>query len=419
MLLAVLIVGAGSGAPARAAPSDVVQAWNQHALAALTNATNAPVSGAGQGPTVSVLHMAMVQLAVYDAVNAIDGGHQPYLGGLPAAPETASQAAAAATAAHGVLVGLQPSLPAGVIQRLNTLLSGTLDAIPAGAAKADGIAIGQAVAQAMLAERANDGRFGTFTFTPGTEPGEWRPTPPGFQNDPAGWVARVRPFTLRSTSQFRTQGPLNLKSAAYYHEFEEVRRLGSVDSTERTAEQTALALYYTESPVTLYNRTFGAVAETQGLDAAELARLLGMLNVGMADALIGCWDDKAHWNFWRPITAIHLADEDGNRHTVADPDWMPLRPNPPYPEHPSGYNCATGAATHIVNAYFGRDKMSFSVVNAAGVARAYERFTDVAKDTIDSRMYLGIHFRTPDEQGVWLGRKVAQWIAPRYFEPAH
>ena len=418
-LLAALVVAAGPGAPARAAPSDVVQEWNRHAVAALINPADAPVPGAGQSPPVSALHMAMVQLAVYDAVNAIDGGHEPYLGGLPAAPGSASQAAAAATAAHGVLVGLQPALAANIIQRLNDLLQDTLQAIPDGAAKSDGIAIGVAAAEAMLAERANDGRFGSFRFTPGSEPGDWRPTPPSFVNDPAAWVARVRPFTLRTTSQFRTQGPLELNSAAYYHEFEEARRLGSVDSTERSAEQTALALYYTESPITLYNRTFGAVAQRQGLNAAELARLLGMLNVGMADAVIGCWDDKAHWNFWRPITAIHLADEDGNRHTVADPDWAPLRPNPPYPDHPSGYNCATGAATHIVKAYFGRDKMNFSVVNAAGVARPYERFTDVVKDTIESRMYLGIHFRTPDEQGAWLGRKVAQWIAPRYFEPAH
>jgi hypothetical protein len=415
--LAVVLVTAGLAGPALAASSDSVLTWNTHAVEALTNAPTAATPGAGQTPPVAVLHMAMVQAAVYDAVNAIAGGYQPYLEGLPAAPASASVDAAVATAAHDVLTGLTPPLPAVVRDRLDALYAGSLAAIADGANETAGIAIGAAAAAAMLASRVGDGRYTALSYTVGTQPGEWRPTPPGFVNDPFAWVAVVRPFTLDSSARYGTEGPLDMTSDAYATEFAEVKAIGSATSTTRTAGQTALALFYTESPVTLYNRTFRTIAGDRGLGSADAARLFASLNVAAADALITCTADKMRWGFWRPITAIRLADTDGNPATTADPTWSPLVANPPYPDHPSGYNCFTGAAFHTAKSFFGTDRVTFSVRNAAGVERQYHRFTRVIKDTIDGRIYLGIHFRTPDVQGAWLGKKVAQWVAGHEFRP--
>jgi hypothetical protein len=219
--------------------SGVVRDWNLHAVNALVNASTASIPGAGQTPPVSALHLAMVQRAVYDAANSIDGGHQPFLAGLPAASPSASKDAAVATAAHHVLVGLGiapvPPLPQVVIDRLDALYAETLAGIPDDAARADGIAAGAAAAAAMLAARTGDGRYVPFSFTEGDEAGEWRPTPPGMVNDSFAWVANVKPFVLRSASQFRSKGPLDIGSRAYAKEYNEVKDLGAVAVHARTS----------------------------------------------------------------------------------------------------------------------------------------------------------------------------------------
>jgi hypothetical protein len=421
VLVGALVGGAASTA-ASAHPAQVVTAWNLKAVQALANPPSAGIPGAGQPPPVAAIHLAMVQGAVYDAVNSIVGGYQPYLEGLPDAPSDASQAAAVVTAAHHVLVGLP--LPVAVTTWLDADLATALGAIAPGAQKDAGIAAGSAAAAAMLADRAGDGRFGAFRFTNPTDPqpGEWRTVPPAFGNDPNAWVARVRPFTLRSTSQYRTEGPFALDSAEYAAEFEEVKAYGSLNSTVRSADQTAMAFFYTDSPPAMWNRVFSALAEEHSLSIAQAARLFALTNLAMGDGLIGCWDDKAHWSFWRPISAIRLADTDGNPATEADPTWQPLVGNPPYPDHPSGYNCATGAAMYAARGFFGTDKVAFTAhSNAAGAGpdRSYARFSDVLADTIDARIFLGIHFRAPDAQGAWLGKKVGQWVSNRYLRPVH
>ncbi len=360
--------------------------------------------------------MAMVQGAVYDAVNAIDGGYEPYLKGLPAAPASASVDAAVATAAHDVLVNLVPSLPAGIDARLDTLYADFLAGIPAGASKNAGVAAGAAAAAAMLAERAGDGRFGAFRFSTGTDPGDWRPT--SGVNDPSGWIARVRPFVMRSTGQFRTEGPAPLTSEEYAAEYNEVKALGSANSTQRTAAQTALGNFYIELPVLLFHRTLRTIATDRGLSTVDTARLFGQVSLSVANSAIGCWDDKEHWSFWRPVTAIQLGDTDGNPATTRDLNWAPAVANPPYPEQPSGYNCLTGATVNAARAFFGRDRMPFTVhSNLANADRTYGRWSDVLRDTINSRIYIGLHFRSADEDGAWLGRKAAQWVAKHEFKP--
>jgi hypothetical protein len=434
--LSLVVLLGGAARPAQAGPpEDAVLDWNTYASEALINAASAPIPGMGQGPTVAILHLAMVQGAVYDAVNMIDGGHAPYLDDLPAAPASASKPAAVATAAHHVLVGMviQPAFTPAIITRLNGLYTSSLAAIADGAAKTAGIAAGEAAAAKMLAERAADGRYGPFRFTCGDDAGEWRPTTslacttPSGPNDPNAWVARVEPFVLESTSQFRSKGPHDMTSGAYAKEYNEVKELGAVGS-QRTPEQAALAGFFTNttSPPEMYNRTFRTVAASEGLTLVEQARLFAMLNLAGADSLINCWDDKAHWSFWRPITAIRLGDQDGNPKTTADPSWTPLSAvpatgNPPYPDHPSGYNCVTGGFMHTAAAFFGKKPIVFDMVRiVAGEAnqtRTYRQFTDVVDDTIDARVDIGIHFRAPDVQGAEIGKDVARWLVKNYFQP--
>lgn len=295
----------------------------------------------------------------------------------------------------------------------------TLAGIPSGAAKDGGIADGAAAATAMLALRVQDGRFGPFRFTPGSGVGEWRPELPAFVSDPNAWVAKVQPFLMNTQSQFRTDGPPHpIKGGKYAKEFNEVKSLGALNGSSRTDEQTALAFFYTDHAVAMWNRTFRVIAGQQGLSESDEARLFGMLNLAGADSLIGFWDSKAYWSFWRPITAIRQADIDGNKKTTADPTWLPLVPTPPYPDEPSGFNCVTSGFMHTAQDFFGTDKMDFTVhSNVTNVDRDYTRFSDTWKDTIDARVYDGIHFRTADEHGVVLGKDVAHWLDRHYFKP--
>ena len=406
-----------SSASAATEPATVLLDWNLYAIQAFSNPPDGTPAGAGQSPPVASLHLAMVSAAVYDAVNAIARTHEPYLSGLPKAPKRASKAAAAATAAHHVLVGMVPALADNVKANLDVLYASSLSTIPTGWRKTAGIKIGAVVAAKMLAKRANDGRYVPYSFTAGTDPGEWRPVLPMFASDPFAWVSNVKPFALKRASQVRTRGPLALTSAQYAIEFNEVKALGSDSLVGRTDDQTALARFYTASPLVMMNRAFREIAVARSLSITRAARLFAMLSVSSADALIGCWDDKAYWSFWRPITAIREAASDGNPATTAQADWLPFFPTPPYPDHPSGYNCFTGAMMHAAKAFFRTNFVAITLTNpTTNLTRSYDRLTAVTKDTIDARIYLGFHFRTPDVEGVQLGRKVAAYVNEHYFE---
>lgn len=435
------IVGAvalASASPtARAdSPATAVLDWNKHALDALGNAPAAGTPGAGLTPPVTGVHLGMVQGAVYDAVNSIAGGYEPYLD-VPAAPSTASQAAATATAAHDVLVAVLNQVPltatftAGVrqaiIDRLDDLEDDALAAatvVDGAGAVADGVDAGEAAAAAMIAERAGDGRWGPFRFTCGTEPGQWRPitslgcpTPSG-PSDPFAWVAKVDPFVLESNDQFLSNGPPALESGLYAKEYDEVKTLGAVGSV-RTPEQQALFDFFQANPVEMFNRSLRTYTLVQGLDVAEQARLFAKLALTNADTFINCWEDKAHWSNWRPQTAIRLGDEDGNPKTEGDPAWTSAVGSPPYPDVSSGYNCATSSLMEAAELYFGQGRTTFVVAHPAGMTREYRHFRDVCDDTIDVRIYQGLHFRTADETGVKIGRDVAHWVEKHALRPVH
>lgn len=404
-LVGVLVVPATRGAADPPAENVVVE-WNETAWAALTASTPALL--------VHVLHQAMVHGAVYDAVNAIDGGYEPYLGS-PSAMPWYSKEAAAATAAYEVLLNVAPTQAA----MLDAAYATSLSAIPDGAAKDGGIAVGEAAAQAMIDARTGDGRFGAPGWPVGNEPGEWRPTLPAFVNDPTAWVANVRPFLIDSPSQFRSDGPDPLSSRAYAEEFNEVKTLGSVNSSTRTQNQTDAALFWGQgNPPAMWSIIFRSLATSEGLSTAENARLFAMLYLSAADGAVACWDSKGHWLFWRPITAIRDAEFDGNPATTDDDGWLPLLPTPPYPDNPSAHACISGSFVSALRDFFGTDKMSFGTTNPVnGIERDFTRFSQAIKEIIDARIWGGLHFRVADVQGAVIAKKVGRWRERHYFQP--
>jgi hypothetical protein len=406
--------------------ADAVTDWNAIASTAI-------VTNAGQPPPVSALSFAMVQGAVYDAVNAIDRGYQPYLV-QPSANSTDSKEAAAAAAAFRVLVGFPDLL--GLFPAQLPTWQPVYDAYIANVpdnppgSRAAGVSIGETTARAMLEERMNDGRFGPPPDLYPPAPGIWRPTPPNFANDPAPWVGDVLPFLVPSAQMLRTDGPNALTSAAYAEDFNEVKELGSLTSITRTADETDAAIFWQDHAVALWNRIFRTLATSQGLNIVDSARLFAMENLAAADSQIGGWNDKYYWQSWRPITAIREADTDGNPNTEPDPTWLPLfdpatsvcNPpllvTPPFPEHPSGHACATSAFVHTLQTFFVTDRIGFSAFsNKSCTTRSFERFSHALKEVIDARVWSGIHFRTADVQGAVLGRKVVHYMTRHYFQP--
>jgi hypothetical protein len=392
-----------SAAPARA---DTVTDWNKIAADALQSPGTATPPGAGQGAP-SFAHLAMVQAAVYDAVNAIDGGYEPYASS-PVAEPSYSQDAAVVAAAHHVLVKGGLGIPDARLTAIDTAYQSALDAIAPGPAKAGGIATGEAAAVALLAARAGDGRFGSFRFTVGTLPGQWRPT--SGVNDPFAWLKDVRPFVLRDPDLFQGRAPHALSSRAYAADFNEVKAVGSVDSKVRTDEQTAAAEYWglTNATATV-SSILRSVAIGQGGSLADHARLLARAYTNAADALIVTWREKARYSFWRPVTAIHEAASDGNDATQADAGWASLIPAPPYPEHPSGLSTLGCAAADTMQHFYGRDQARFTGTTLGDVTRTFSSFSELCADIVDARVWSGVHFRFADTEAAKIGRRVAHW----------
>jgi hypothetical protein len=403
--------------------ADVVSQWNAVAQAE-TVLLRPTAHGQSRG-------IAMVEGAVYDAVNAIDRSHQPYLLDDEFDP-VGSQGAAAATAAYRVLLAITPDARHA---NLDTLYASTMATIPEGASKQEGVDAGEAAADAMLDDRQGDGFMAPFTPVIGTDPGDWRPIgwPAAPVYDPDGWVGSLKPFLLESPSQFRSDGPNALTSRAYAEEFAEVKELGSLNSATRTDDQTKAAVFWQFAPIAFWNPLARTLADRYGLDAADQARLYAMVNLAGADGAISCWNDKYYWNFWRPRAAIREADTDGNPATIADPSWeslfAPTTPTtpplatPPFPDHPSGHGCYSGAVLNTFADFFGTDKVAFTLVSGRSLngvpipPREFDRFSQALMEVIDARVWGGIHFRTADVQGAVIGKKVAHWLRKHYFQP--
>jgi hypothetical protein len=400
--IVVLCLTTGLSTRPAAAAVDPIAEWSAVA--------SSVAAASGMSPLRTPITLAILHLAMYDAVTAIAGDRQSYAVN-PRVPGRASAYAAAVEAGYRVLLVELPSQHARLQITYEQLLAGE----PDGMARRIGVKVGAAVARRLLALRANDGRNDVITYVPGSGPGVWVPTPPGFLPATSAFLARVAPFTMTSPSQFRPSGPPRLRSRRWTADYNEVKALGAKDASARTAEQTATALFWQPLAGTVWPATIRRVAREQLLDLTSSARFQAVAFAAFADALIACWDAKFHFNFWRPVTAIRQGDTDGNSRTEADPVWEPLADTPNFPEYPSGHTCATAAVAHTIEDFFQYDVYIPARNVVTGEERFYRRATDVVDEVVEARMLLGIHFRSGDEDGADIGRKIARQIRRDWF----
>jgi hypothetical protein len=362
---------------------------------------------------------AIVHGAVYDAVNDIDRSYTPLFADVKA-PRGASLQAAAAQAAHDTLTALFPAHQA----TFDATLARDLVGIPPGRARL-GVAVGQAVAQEILAWRATDGSNTQVPYVPGTGPGVWQPTPPAFAPATGPQWGNVTPFGIPSDSAFRPPAPPALTSAEYTAAFDEVKSLGDANSTTRTAEQSEIARFWYGQAGTFtaggyWNQIAQGVAQQRGDSLVQNARLFALLNLAQADATFAVWDAKYTYNFWRPVTAIRAADTDGNPGTAADPAWTPFLVTPAHPSYSSGHSGVSGASAAVLAAFFGTDAIpfSFSSDSLPGVTRSFTSFSATAQECSDSRVYAGIHWRFDVQAGQTIGNEVGSYDVSHILLPA-
>jgi hypothetical protein len=399
----------------RAKADDPIAAWNEISEAA--------VKTAGHAPPVAALDFAIVHMAIYDAVESIDRRYAAYHIRVPGA--TGSLSAATAKAGHDVLVGLFPT-QSGTFDAAYTdfLTTNGIDPLD------PGIAVGAQAAADILALRSNDGRFPVNPppFLGNDAIGQWRPTPsllpgppPSFAPGLTPWVASVTPFTMSNNSQFRVEPPISLTSKKWATDYNEVKSVGSLTSTTRTPDQTDIGYFWADSGPVLWQNALRFISRTYLNDVGDSARMYALAEASLADAQIACWDSKYFYNFWRPITAIVLGDQDGNPGTDVDPDWQPLINTPNFPEYPSGHASTSGAISHVLGRFFGSDMLYFQMTttnpNAVQKTRTFTRFSQAEDEVVDARVYVGIHYRTSDRRARAQGFRVADWVFKNYFRP--
>jgi membrane-associated phospholipid phosphatase len=391
---------------------DVVLEWNQVLLDALKDDHILPLYLAREA--------AIVHAAIFDAVNAIDRSYTPFFADVKAS-HGASIEAAAAQAAHDTLVVLSPAHQA----TFDATLAADLAGIPPGRAR-QGIAVGRAVAQQILDWRSTDGSGETVDYQPGSDPGDWQPTPPAYAPAVAPQWGQVVPFCIPSDSEFRPPPPPDLTDAEYTAAFEEVKSLGAAGSTTRTAEQSDIAQFWygtagTYTSVGYWNQIAREVAVQRGDSIVQNARLFALLNLAQADSYFAIWDAKYTYDFWRPVTAIRAADTDGNPDTEPEATWTSFKGTPPFPSYVSGHSGHSAAAAAVLAAYFGTDDVAFtlSTDSLPGVTRSYESFSAAAHEVSDSRVYAGIHWRFDVTAGEDLGYEVGNYVAANWLLPVH
>jgi len=368
-------------------------------------------------PHPTARFMATVQLAVFEAVNAITGKYQPYLGTITA-PAGASPEAAAIAAAHDTLAGLFQAQTA----ELDALRDSSLAAIPDGQAKTDGIMVGQQAAAAMLANRMDDGFNPVILYTPtSSEPYQWQVTPGPCASNNAGvlkQMANVRPFGIESASQFRAEPPPSLGSGVYRHSFNEVQRVGALNASlaDRPADREDVARLYAVTNVANNNSLLQQIAMARNDEITDTARTLAILNMAMNDAFVSVMESKYVYTTWRPVTAIPRADEDGNKWTIAGP-FTPLIGTPCFPGYPSAHGSATNAVITVLERAYGRFGHTVTVSHPAGkrpdgsaIVLSYTDLEDIISDVSDARVYGGIHFRFDQDAGEKQGHAIAQYV---------
>ena len=389
---------------------DVVLQWNRLTLRAI-KAERTP-------PPIAARNLAIVHVAMYDAVNAVHRSHQPFLVNATAEPG-ASPEAAAAVAAHCALLSLYPRYT----PTFDSELDASLESVPDGPGKSDGVNLGHSVAEKVLASRRNDFAART-SYRIRQETGRWQPTFPDYQRPLLPEWASVQPFALRNVTEYRPVGPPAMSSNEFAQSYREVKAIGSLNSTTRTRDQTEIARFWADGEGTVtppghWNQIAQTVAIERKNTLAGNARLFAMLNVAMADAAIACWDCKYHFDFWRPVTAIRNADRLKDRAFESDPDWVPLLPTPPFPSFTSGHSTFSAAAAAVLAHCFGRDVVRFTTKSDGlpGVTRTFARFSDAAEEAGMSRIYGGIHYDFDNRDGLAGGKKIGEYVSRSFFQP--
>jgi len=410
------------------ARADDVTDWNQHMLRAGTVG--------GTSPLVMSRVAAIVQASVFDAVNGIDRKYMP-VHVPPGGDAGASRRAAVVEAAYTALVALYPTQKSTFDARLAVSLTAIAsDPHETAVGIASGVAWGQTVANGILSWRATDG------FTPAPAPfvggnavGEWRPTSPGLLPGAGPQFAYMTPWSISAPSQFRPGGPPALTSARYTADFNETKTMGSISSTIRSSDQTIYAWFWAASTATyIWNHLADSLILRDERDENDdsgrshnrrnsllrNARLLALVDIAMADAAIACWEAKYYYVFWRPVTAIPLADTDGNSATISDPAWMPLFATPAHPEYPSGHSCVSGAAGAVLANHFGeRTRIAVESDLMPGVVRSFRSFSSALEEVKNARIFAGIHFRSATDDGQKVGVSVAEYVLDHTAQPVH
>ncbi len=365
--------------------------WNAIAVTTALNGNQMISPGSNTAGGTS-LYLAFIHLGIYDAVNAIDHRFQPYGAEIPA-PAGASVDAAVISAAYNTLVFYFPDQSASLTAQYMAALA----VIPDGQAKEDGVQIGKAAANSIIAIRAGDGRGMNVAYTYPSVPtaGVWIPTPPAFLAPQTPWVGHMQPFTMRNASQLLPdEPPPDLRSEEWADDFNEVKTLGAINSTVRTPAQTEIGLFWTEHTSRQYARAFRALAVARALDTSDTARLFAMLWTGFADSFIGCMNAKYHFSFWRPVTAIRNAALAQNPLTVADPTWTPLGTTPNHPEFPAAHGCVTGSVARTLEGFFRTRKVTLVVSSTVtNTTHTFTNTNELEEEVFGARIYAGFHYR--------------------------
>lgn len=396
---------------AESAVANTVLDWN----AAMMNAIRTDNSS----PTLSSRNLAMMNVAVYDAVNSIVRSHQPYRFQLDVESGTLPEAAVAA-AGREILRTLYLPLAA----RADTLFEEQMAAFPANAAKTNGIVLGTEIARLVLQWRQDDGANTQVPYIPDGRAGQWRRTPPFFRPPTDPHWRHVRTFGIQNTAQFPAQPPPPMDSTEYAAAYNEVKSLGALKSEARTADQKQIAEFwsdfsYTAMPPGHWHEIAAAIARNRNLSLTECARLFALIGMAHADAGISCWETKYRYNTWRPVTAIRRAGEDGNDNTRADAEWTSLLVSPPFPEYTSGHSTFSKAASTILARFFGTDAISFTAQSDTlpGVFRSYTSLSACADEVGMSRIYGGIHFQFSNREGKRCGERIAEHVFANWLLP--
>jgi hypothetical protein len=387
---------------------NVVTDWN-------TIASTTIVSNAGNPPPSSAVWFSYSSLAAYDAVNAITGEYEPFYYRI-AGPANASIEAAAVAASHRVLVNYFPSQQTA----LDNQLTASLAAITADqGAKDAGVAVGEAAAMELIRARSGDGLAANITYTPGSGPGAWIPTPPAFASPLTPWLGHMRPFTMKTAEQFLPDPPPSLSSETWKRDYNMTRIYGGSSSSIRSDSEGEIGIFWTDNPGLQYARLFNTLVTSNNMGVSDSARFMAMVWTGAADAGIGCFNAKYLYGAWRPVTAITAGG--GSTDLTADPAWTPLGTTPAHPEYPAAHGCVTGSVARVVAHFFGTTRVHVAVdsnVFTDGVHQhAFEDTRDWMDEVFWARIYAGFHFHHSLEVGQQLGESVADHLAKNSFRP--